>query len=818
MASPTTLRVINYRLTTTPVKQLPYLVDFLASSLGECGDILSASPRQKNGQPEADNALQVHKLKTRVTSLLQDRNIEGRWSAVILIKTLVEAGQWEILRESEPWVRGLINILAKPDPISTKKLSIITLNRIFNLTYQYPTLVREITTPSLPAFITSSLNLVSIKPSSEPSRILRPEAPLLEVVLLAFSDLISRHPTTFRPFSAQIHSLLVTIIGSPTFPKPFPVSVLRLAQRLFISLHNCAPKNTSGDEWTKACKLTIKSVHQTADFVFRAVVEQWEPGDQSDHQPRRPRDFSQSLGDDAPNPLGLPGWHGIRIGADRLKTLLYFLSSFVTSRTASTVNVPVAAFLDLTSRLTSLQVPVARSDVSQSSLQLNTEIGREEREELWSELPGIHVACLDLFSTMVLTFRNSIISVAQNMLEQALWVFEAEAFHKEVRVASYHLIANLLPWLGPSMTKPTISALSPLVRSCCQDLLSDLTSNVSNSSEPKIKPKGNQNSVNADSFLNSTVRGNYQTAPFPVYAAAYQLLSTLLSWLPLEHLPPPLRAEIDRTAILTGDHDAMLSSVLNPTPVAKGRRGNPSILPFLTRRYPDRMAVECLLRPRMPILTGAPVIIRSIMEGDEDEAEGEDGEWVVPTYQKNANKDLLEHPTSAPIDRIHERSEEADNLWHAGSKRDFLANANVAKLSGLSASQSQVDDGAPITKKARGDTEPYVSSLTSHAHLKQAPSTPEVAPLTSVSGDPALPVTQKDSLSRAIDEPTSTLQKSGPTSLSRTPPTNAVPSNSIQLGRGVEHDEDSEDGIPTLNIEPDTDEEETGDEDVSMQY
>jgi pre-rRNA-processing protein RIX1 len=112
MASSTTLRVINYRLTTTPVKQLPYLVDFLASSLGECGDILSASPRQKNGQPEADNALQVHKLKTRVASLLQDRNIEGRWSAVILIKTLVEAGQWEILRESEPWVRGLINILA----------------------------------------------------------------------------------------------------------------------------------------------------------------------------------------------------------------------------------------------------------------------------------------------------------------------------------------------------------------------------------------------------------------------------------------------------------------------------------------------------------------------------------------------------------------------------------------------------------------------------------------------------------------------------------------------------------------------------------
>lgn len=112
MASSTTLRVINHRLTTIPVNRLPYLVDFLASSLGECGDILSASPHQKNGQSEADNALQVHKLKTRVTSLLLDRTIEGRWSAIILIKALVEAGQWEILRESEPWVHGLLNILA----------------------------------------------------------------------------------------------------------------------------------------------------------------------------------------------------------------------------------------------------------------------------------------------------------------------------------------------------------------------------------------------------------------------------------------------------------------------------------------------------------------------------------------------------------------------------------------------------------------------------------------------------------------------------------------------------------------------------------
>jgi len=367
--------------------------------------------------------------------------------------------------------------------------------------------------------------------------------------------------------------------------------------------------------------------------------------------------------------------------------------------------------------------------------------------------------------------------------------------------------------------------LSPLVRSCCQDLLSDLNPNGSTPSELKSKPKGNQNSANADSFLNSAVGGSYQTAPFPVYAAAYQLLSTLLSWLPLEHLPLPLRAEIDRTAILTGDHNAMLSSVLNPAPITKGRRGTPSILPFLTRRYPDRMAVECLLRPRMPILAGAPVIIRSIMEDDKDsdEDEGEDGDMMVPTYQKNVNNQM-----PGVINSTHGQSEGADNLWHPGSKRGFPVNTNAIKLPAMSASQRQVDYGAPVIKKARGETEPYSSTLTGHAHLEQTSSTPEAASLASVSWDQTLPTTQKDSPSRAIDEPTSAfsiLPKSDPaTSVSRTPPTSAAPSNSVQLGRGVEpQDEDSEGEIPTLNIEPDTDEEEVAmdeddDDDVSMQY
>jgi pre-rRNA-processing protein RIX1 len=111
MATPS-LRAITHRLTTTPINELPHVASFLATSLSDCSEILAAPQSQKNGSSEAGDALQVYKLKTRLTSLLQDRSFEGRWTAVVLVKATVEAGQWEILRECEPWVRGLLGILS----------------------------------------------------------------------------------------------------------------------------------------------------------------------------------------------------------------------------------------------------------------------------------------------------------------------------------------------------------------------------------------------------------------------------------------------------------------------------------------------------------------------------------------------------------------------------------------------------------------------------------------------------------------------------------------------------------------------------------
>ena len=111
MAS-TSLRAITHRLTTTPANELPHVASFLAASLNDCGEILAAPQSRQNTISEAGNGLQVHKLKARLTSLLHDRSFEGRWTAVVLIKATLEVGQWEILRQCEPWVRGLLGILS----------------------------------------------------------------------------------------------------------------------------------------------------------------------------------------------------------------------------------------------------------------------------------------------------------------------------------------------------------------------------------------------------------------------------------------------------------------------------------------------------------------------------------------------------------------------------------------------------------------------------------------------------------------------------------------------------------------------------------
>ena len=122
---PIPLRVITQRLTSTPTWQLPQVVPFLANTISESGKHFLTTEIQHQTRDEGDYTVLVHKYKTQISTLLQDRSAQGRWAAVVLIKATVGVGGWGILQGIEGWVRGLLGILGVSDPVTWFSPSIL---------------------------------------------------------------------------------------------------------------------------------------------------------------------------------------------------------------------------------------------------------------------------------------------------------------------------------------------------------------------------------------------------------------------------------------------------------------------------------------------------------------------------------------------------------------------------------------------------------------------------------------------------------------------------------------------------------------------
>ena len=502
--------------------------------------------------------------------------------------------------------------------MTTKRLCIITLTRIFLLTREYQTLIREITTPSLSGFITSCLNNVSSRISLSSQDVRKPNvhSPLLETVLEALGELLPHHPTAFRPFVAQIRSLILLLLaptpsnllqggstkqsivetGSPTSP------CTAAAQRLFVLLHYCAAKNASVDEWNKALRVTIANIHNTTDQVFRAIFEDWESSIKTRINGTNSKDYSIIVSDAGLDLLGLPGWNGIHAGCERLSGLLLLLRSSLATQNSSVVSLPVGAMVDAITRVLSLLVPAATDQRPyEGGPRLNPEISREEREALWARLPQIHVAALRTLSTLLARLGTASSALSHGLLDLLLWVFRSEHTFEEIRTSIYELVSQILVQAGPSLPRSVVSSMSPLIRSCCKDLLPS-----QERPAPSIKTLGNKttqsnmmSSTNADSFLVTATLPTTQTISPELQAAASALIPLLLMSLPQNMLSFSLRSQIDRTAILSRNKEAMLASVLNP-PTSK--KGSSSIMPLLAREFPETPAVEAIIRPRMPVL------------------------------------------------------------------------------------------------------------------------------------------------------------------------------------------------------------------------
>ncbi|KUI64970.1 Pre-rRNA-processing protein rix1 [Cytospora mali] len=619
MSLPPDLQVLCRRLTSTDPADLPALCPSLISHVHRCKAILSQPTDQKlkDGSPEA--SVLVHKLRTHLTTLLNNgRSQPGRFAAAILIKAIIDVGGWESLRTSEAWVRGLLTIVQKNDSYPAKEIAIITLTRIYASLHEYQALVREIATPTLPTFVSACLDVLKPPPTS---KVAPPPLRLVETIANALCTITPLYPTTVRPSSARIKAAFRAYVAPTASDKLAAPHGLREASRqLFILQHYTTPKNGNAGEWATAVGRFISSSHATADQVFRAVQESWESnsgyvrkGVSIEAEPCGGGDSSEEL----------PPWSGLSCGAERLIGLLETLGEFFRCPTKTPVTTPISAILNLTARITMI-LPPRKGSRSQDDIQLNSAIGREEKEELWSVLPDIHVAIMDLLIVLVQRMKDNAIPLAADILHQTVRIFDADQHIPLIRERGYVLIRELLLLHGPTLPKLSVNSLGRAVQSCCKDLLAasghaprDQKSGGKDAPAQKNnKASSSKASSNADAYLKTETNVHAATTDLSTthLEACSALLPILLSHLPQQHLKQTLRALIDRTAVLSHNRDAMISSVLNQYRTPNGK-ALASVFPFLTRDFPRDQAVELL---RSNLRAASWSALASAEDGDDE--------------------------------------------------------------------------------------------------------------------------------------------------------------------------------------------------------
>lgn len=487
----------------------------------------------------------------------------------------------------------------------------------------------------------------------------------------ALSVIVPLYPTTLRPFAAQIRANIRSYLA-PTSSEGgvVPQALHDNSRRLLVLLHSTAPKNGNAEEWVNMLNGFVKDAHATADQVFRAVKESWESSTGAaptavsyDGEPQGGGDTSDVL----------PSWAGLHSGAQRLVGLLGVIATFFYCPTKTPVAIPMNTAADLVARLSLVLPPSSLNQPEEYSMQANPDVGREEREELWSVLPDIHLAVIQLCNAMAVRLAGHLTPLAPGLLDQGVRAFKASHGLLEMRHASYDLVRTLIELIGPSLARITVDSLDPIIQASCQDMLGASEHQASFGAATNGTTAPNQDkrrakqitSMNADLFLPS----NRSTATASVAsrlsaahrASAEQLVVACLTYAPQQHFKKATRALMDRTAVLTGSKPAMLASVLHPYVDRAGRRFA-STLPFLAQAFPHDADVEVLrshLRTH-PYYFGDGLGARDAEEGAAAASEDEEGSGQAP-----------EHGWASRADAVEPSTSKEDDIAPSGSTRGF---------------------------------------------------------------------------------------------------------------------------------------------------
>lgn len=576
-------------LSNVPVARLPYAVGQITSNLLQCKAVLSAEGSSSSKDASRTSTV-THKIRSRITSLLQDRIAAGRWSGIVLAKTFVELGGYQALQASGPWVTAIITVLKRPqDTASTKKLCCAILTRIFTLTRSYQTLQREITTPRLPDFINACLNHFSYTKQIVHAQRTTLNASVLEYMLQSINSLLPHHPTVFRSFADKLRRLSISILSmhstqEDSMDREIPVNTQcqKLACELYVKLYNTAAKNGAAEEWDKGLESLCTAIRATSSLVLRAFAEISRSTDNTTSASEEPAELEQES-------IGFPRWTGIEAGTIRLVALLDLLKSFVATPTTFPVSFKTGPVIDLVCRILSVlpsQVHRQRQEI------FNPQISKSEREAAIATVSRLQTASMEVFEVLLSRLGKSGILVADHLLDQLSYTFAGAMGDSEIRASVYNLLSRTLDTVGSCLDKKTAIEIEPVLMACCKDLLDEVQPTAQ-----KAATNGSTQMVNPDALLNPSAKVKVSGTSFmPLHRAAESLLATALLTIPSQALTGPCRTKLEQVAVLTFNADAINAAAINPAQRGQG------ILPLAARIHPESLVTEVLVRPRMPVI------------------------------------------------------------------------------------------------------------------------------------------------------------------------------------------------------------------------
>lgn len=546
----------------------------------------------------------------------------------------------------------MLTVVQRREPAVTKELCLVTLTKIFTLLQGYQTLIREIATPHLQPFAQACLQI--LKPPAS-SKAAKPSLDFVESIFEAISTLLPLYPTTLRPSAVQFRSAAKSFLAPTTSDGIFvPRSLQESSQRLVVRLHMTAAKGGGVEEWTKHTNGLIKSFHETADQVLRAVHENWEST--TGYTPQHvDLNGAPHGGDDSADQL--PPWTGVEAGSERMIGLLRFLGNCLQCGTKTPVTIPVSHIFDIAMRIASIVPPNQGRDKS-GATQTNAAIGREEKEELWAVFPEIQIATLELLQVVMRRLERSYTPMAPETLDLALRIFESGYRIPELRVSVFTITKQLLVLSGPTLAKTNVEALSLVTKACCRDLLG----NAGHLKVPKPQAalqgggKAKTLTQNADAFLvgNKDEETLQVTLMAEHVAAAEELLVVLFNRLPQQYINSSLRAQMLKVAILCQIKDAQVASVLHPSRDRSGRMPQ-VILPYLHRQFPHDETIEILRFNYRPMTAN----VRAGMVDAYDDMEADDVSMEEPADGFAFDKPFEASTAKPQEEDVHMAEEEA---------------------------------------------------------------------------------------------------------------------------------------------------------------